>query len=470
MTIDLVVTPSRLFLAGLLGWLTGLFMPIQVNIFHLVLLLLLVVASQIFRPLQLIAISSFFLIGAGSYFNYYLTLITPDLPYSHAVRLSAIIFEPPTKYDTYNRYTAATSDGWRFSLNLTPQDILPRGTAIELTGTLVKAAHPDQPNLMLTSAKDKIFAKLRRAKIISAKPADLPIHVKSLLYLQNVFDRQIEKLLPEPMSSLLAGLLFGARSGLPTFILDNFKTAGLSHLIAVSGFNVTVVIGLFSIWTKPLAKQLQLIATTGFIGSYVIFTGASASVVRAGILAGLILLSRYLGRPTSITRLLIVTATIMSIHNPLVVRYDIGFQLSFAAVLGLIYFSTPFEKLLLQLKVPSELASVTGACTAAQITTLPIILFYFGNFTPYAILANLLVEPIIPLLTIIGLPMVLISFILFPVVYYLMLPISFLLKYIIIVSALISGLPYSEFLLPSFPLIFWISYYSLLCCYILTKR
>jgi len=148
----------------------------------------------------------------------------------------------------------------------------------------------------------------------------------------------LEKTLSSPMSSLAAGILLGVKGQMPYEFYQQLVNTGTLHIIAASGFNVMIV-------ASVLMKMAQVIFRRGVaigmgilgIVTYVLIAGASASVVRAGIMGSLTLVAFYFGRPAEARRLLFVTAGVMLLASPLML-VDIGFQLSVAATAGLLYF------------------------------------------------------------------------------------------------------------------------------------
>jgi competence protein ComEC len=229
----------------------------------------------------------------------------------------------------------------------------------------------------------------------------------SILWFKNKVSEEIHRLWPEPESSLMAGLLYGNSSNLPEELKNNFNRTGASHIIAISGFNITIisVVLLTVLIYLGLWRQQAFWVVVILIIFFVIFTGASASVVRAGIMGILVLVARQLGRLSRIGTVLVATALVMVIVNPYVVVWDAGFQLSFLATVGLVYVSPLLEKFFLftSLRTYNEMLLENLQSTlAALIMTLPLILFQFGRFSVVAPLVNVLILWIIPWLMLAG--------------------------------------------------------------------
>jgi len=214
----------------------------------------------------------------------------------------------------------------------------------------------------------------------------------------------IAAILPEPQAALLTGILLGVEAGIPAGLLDDFSATGTTHIIAISGFNITIVAGLFAGLATRVAGRRRAVwlATLGVV-LYTVFVGASAAVVRAAIMGLLYLWARHLGRESFAPVSLAAAAFLMTAANPYVL-WDVGFQLSVAATIGLVAYTGPLERAAERLlgrflslerarravRIVSEALIVT---TAAQITTMPIILHYFGRLSLVTLVTNFLILP-----------------------------------------------------------------------------
>ncbi len=165
--------------------------------------------------------------------------------------------------------------------------------------------------------------------------------------IKNYFVSKINQILPEPHSSFLAGLLIGAKKSIPPDLTAVFNKTGTTHIIAVSGYNVTII----AVFLLLLAQNLGLGRKKAFwliIVILIIFdiiTGLQASIIRASIMGALVLLASYLGRLSNIRNVLVLAAVVMLLINPKILVFDLGFQLSFLATLGLIYLNPVLIKL-----------------------------------------------------------------------------------------------------------------------------
>jgi competence protein ComEC len=253
--------------------------------------------------------------------------------------------------------------------------------------------------------KDPVFLS------VTSEPAD---PVRSALF---AFRRRalevLRALFPEPEGALLAGILLGEESAIPLPLQEAFSRTGTTHIIAISGFNISIIAGIFLSFTKRLPRRFPgwLPAVIG-IGLYTVLVGAAASVVRAAIMGGMAVFARHAGRRSHGLTSLGFAAAAMTLFSPWTL-WDIGFQLSFAATLGLILYADPlqdgFERLLVR-RISKEnarlAASVAGELflmtTAAQITTLPVLLLYFNNLSISAFLVNPLILSVQPMVMLAG--------------------------------------------------------------------
>lgn len=216
-------------------------------------------------------------------------------------------------------------------------------------------------------------------------------------------EHRLNRLFPEPESSFSAGLLLGSRRSIPSAILEAFNTTGLTHLLAISGYNITLLILFIAGMFRFLPQRWQILLSTVLIILFVILVGASAAVVRAAFMGILGLWAVWFRRPSEARHLLFLSAGVMGMWNPFLITDDVGFQLSFAATAGLIYCTDPLEKFFKRLriyeKIPTFFAMRESLMTtlAAQVFATPLIVVYFGRFSLIAPLANICVAPIVPL-------------------------------------------------------------------------
>lgn len=205
-------------------------------------------------------------------------------------------------------------------------------------------------------------------------------------------------------SSLVLGITFGIKQEMPGDFYDQLQKTGLLHVIAASGMNITMVggflLGLFALF---LRRQLALVFTILGIIFYAFMAGFEASIVRASIMGILVFSAQLTGRQSNSFLGLFLAGFLMLFKNPSLI-FDIGFQLSFMATLGLIYFRPLFflnskiKNLLRRVLIGDDLATTISA----QIFTLPILLVNFGSYSIFSIIVNVLVLWTVPIIMIIG--------------------------------------------------------------------
>jgi len=240
---------------------------------------------------------------------------------------------------------------------------------------------------------------------------------KVKLFLSRVkhsFENNVKKFLPEPHASFLNGLLLGERESLPQELVENFNRTGTTHIVALSGYNITLVgrflTGLLLFLTVPFQISFWIAVVAIFF--FVIMTGASASVVRAGIMGVLVLLAQKEGRMYRMTNALVFAATAMVFHNPQILRFDAAFQLSFLATLGLVYLSPRIGDILDKVfykirprlfvkksssrKLSDTLKQIFIETLSAQIAVLPLLVYLFGRVSLISPLTNILILVAVP--------------------------------------------------------------------------
>lgn len=268
-----------------------------------------------------------------------------------------------------------------------------------------------------------------------------------LYVVRRSFEKAVQKTLPEPESSLGIGLLIGSKQGFSQNLIDDFARVGITHIIALSGYNVTIIIiFLTDILLGFLTRRQIFVVSLILILLFVAMTGAAPSVIRASIITLLIAYGKTIGRKADMTNLILLSAAIMVAINPFVLRFDVGFQLSFLAFIGLVYFS-PIVSLIFNRRFfkpwPKPIKSAIVETFSAQMIVLPLILSSFGLVSLIAPLTNVLILPLIPA----AMLFIFLSTLIFwaiPAIGKLAFLICYLpLKYIIVIAQYFSKLPIS---------------------------
>ncbi len=339
--------------------------------------------------------------------------------------VEGVLTKPPDKFDSYHRlylrvervrlitetdFTEVSGDilanipvggDWRY------------GDRIRVQGELKTPPSDSEFSYEAYLARQGIYALMPYAKATqvsrdNGNPIMARIYALKLRSLTMVF-----RLFPDPEASLLAGILLGVESNIPEDVYRAFRQTGTAHIIVISGFNITILAGLFStIFGRLLGRWRGALLATIMIALYTILVGAEAAVVRAALMGGLSLYACQLGRRQAGINSLAFVAAIMTVISPRVL-WDVGFQLSFAATLGLVLYAEPFTVLITRLIariLPQSWVERTAAWVgeyllftiAAQLMTLPIILYYFHNLSLVSLLANPVILPVQPPVMILG--------------------------------------------------------------------
>lgn len=216
----------------------------------------------------------------------------------------------------------------------------------------------------------------------------------------------IGKSLPRQQAGLLNGILIGYREGLTEEVQAAFSDAGLTHIMAVSGANVAfLVLPLVFIFKKLRIRQnISCVLIIAFLLLFIYITGFEPSVLRAVIMGIVILLGRILMREADVYTTVSIAAILLLIYSPFML-FNIGFQLSFAATLSLVMLYKRIKALLSFKFMPPAVADVLAATLAAQLGVLPVTLYYFNKLSVISLLSNLLVVPLMEIITILGMAM-----------------------------------------------------------------
>ncbi len=208
--------------------------------------------------------------------------------------------------------------------------------------------------------------------------------------------RRIERVLPGDEGALLAGVLYGER-GLSQDANEAFRFAGMTHLIAVSGSNITLVVSLFVPLLLLLGyrRKSAIILSGAGILLFTLFVGAEASVIRAAIMGWLAILARVFGRKPDVTHLLLLAGTVMVLFDPWALAFDAGFALSFLATWGLIAWTEPLANIFRWVPKVFGLREIVSTTTAATFVTAPYLLWAFEEMSLAGLVTNLVAIPLV---------------------------------------------------------------------------
>jgi len=324
------------------------------------------------------------------------------LPFNTKVSFTAHIVAPPDERESFVYLTVLPQgERSRVRVSVPPYPLYHYGDVLTLSGVLTT------PESFLTDqgtvfdypaylARDSIVAEMKNAEASLISPAPLSMH--SLLYMSiEKLRSRIAHVIPEPAAALGSGMLLGGSNALGKELSNTFRRAGLSHVVVLSGYNVTIVSGFLLRVLTPLSRWLQLSGAGIGILLFVIATGGSASALRAGLMALTLLVARATGREYDAVRALLVATGAMILFNPLTLTADPGFQLSVMATVGLIFFSTPIEVRLVRFIRVQFIREAIATTLAAQLAVLPLIIHLSGIISLISLPLNVLILPLVPL-------------------------------------------------------------------------
>ncbi len=210
------------------------------------------------------------------------------------------------------------------------------------------------------------------------------------------------RVLPPDSAAFYSAMLLGSKGGIRG---EDLRDAGLSHIVAISGLHIAILFGicLFALYSLSINRSRAIWIAVFIIALYIVMIGAPASAIRAGLMVFVLALASLFGRPSVPWRALLFAATIMAAANPLIVRYDVGFQLSFAAVLGIITILRGRDNLFTAIPDNFGARSLVLVSVAAYLATAPLVILHFGRVAEWGIVANLFVVPLLPFILVAGL-------------------------------------------------------------------
>ena len=345
--------------------------------------------------------------------------------------VTGVLTEPPDVRDTYTNLRLSvqsvnTGDeslpvGGLILARILPGQTFHYGDGIRLRGQLKTPPENEEFSYRDYLAREDIHAYMSSAEATllpfrGGNPlAEHPGRVVAAVYaLKERSLAVIYRIFPDPEASLLAGILLGVDTGLPAELQQAYKDTGTAHIIAISGFNITIIAALFvALFSRLLGPRRGALAAVVGIALYTFLVGAEAAVVRAALMGGLALFARQVGRRQDGLNTLTFVAALMAVGNPSVL-WDVGFQLSFAATLGLILYAQPLQEWVTQrlsripllapraAHIAQPLSEYFLFTLAAQLTTLPVMAYQFGRISLVSLIANPFILPAQPAVMLLG--------------------------------------------------------------------
>jgi competence protein ComEC len=354
---------------------------------------------------------------------------------NYDIFVTGMVAEMPDYRDTYtnlriNAMAVDTGDG-DYPVKGTLLVRVPKnqkyhyGEIIRLRGNLKTPPENEEFSYRDYLAREGVYSYITKAEATVLPDEGGNLFLKAVYTLKEKSVAAIYKIFPDPEASLLAGILLGVDTGLPNRIQDAFKNTGTAHIIAISGFNIAIIAGIFiTLFSKMFGNRLGAVIAIVGIAFYTLLVGAEAAVVRAALMGTLSIFAKQVGRRNFGLNTLSFVAFIMTLFNPLTL-WDVGFQLSFFATLGLILYADPFSKFAESIisrlwspdiaqKVIQPLSDFVLLTLAAQVTTIPLMAYHFKRISLISFIANPFILPVQPAVMILGGLAMFISLIILP--------------------------------------------------------
>ncbi len=317
---------------------------------------------------------------------------------------SGTIMTTPEHHDTYQTFVMRPHEDSETYDVLVKTALYPeygRGEALEVTGraTLPKTMmeHGDARTFDYRTylhlhgiGSEMLYPKVVREE---SAPSSLSF-TTTLVRVRDYFVSSIERYVSPPASSLASGMLFGNVS-LSQDVVDAFRIAGLSHIIVLSGFNIAVLIGFVLLVLRFVPLGVRIITAGIFVTLFVIMVGGGVSVIRATIMAFIALTALLVGRAYTAHQALLLSLFVIIAYEPSSLLHDVSLHLSFLATAGIVYGSVSLKERLTRIgSITYREIIATTLC--AYGATLPYIMYTFGTVSVYALVANLLILPLLP--------------------------------------------------------------------------
>jgi competence protein ComEC len=328
----------------------------------------------------------------------------PVIPVGKPVTFEGEVVSEPVLRESSQSFQLETSLGMKVYVTGSQNENYPNGERLQVIGSLEKR---------LLNNNREIYTVFL-PQISHMKSSNTPVLAVASFVRQKITGFY-NRTLPPDSASLLLGIVFGIKGNISKSFMENLQAAGVLHVIAASGMNVTLIGGfLSSILVLFLKRQWAIALTILGLVFYALLAGFQASIVRATIMGALVFSAQILGRQYLAAYGLFLAGFLMLFISPDLLL-DIGFQLSFLATAGLLYLrplidSLFSKRLIKKLPVAEDLTTTI----AAQAATLPVLFVNFGSYSPWSIIANALVLWTIPILMILGGIGAILSFILEP--------------------------------------------------------
>lgn len=415
------MTASKIFLYFCLSFISGIFLSSFFNFSQLILLgfliLGLILISIFWRYKNLVVIGFFILflaLGIWRHRSAELGIVNNELrKFNDLNQNITLIGVVSTEPDMREKSQKITINSEQLTVNNEQKTISGKillttnrypeyqyGDKLKIRGELKTPFEFEDFNYKDYLKKDGIYSVMDWPKIELLEKGKYtgPTHAiyAKIFEFKNKLRKNIYQNLSPPQSSILAAMILGDKRQISQDLKEKLNITGVRHITAISGLHVTVLTTVLMSFLLALGlwRQQAFYFTIVLITIFIIMTGLQPSVIRAGIMAGLFLFAQYLGRQNTSSRAIVFAGTVMLWQNPLLLKLDVGFQLSFLAMLGIIYLLPIFRDWLkfIPWENPKNILAMTFS---AHLFASPILIYNFGYISLIGPLTNLLIVPLL---------------------------------------------------------------------------
>ena len=480
------LSKAKVFFASCLFFIisTGLASFLPVKILHynlawfagLIIFTVLLILFWQNKPIRLIFWVGLVLFLAVWRFGLALPIDTPDKIWHYngqEINITGLVVKEPDVRNNNVKYEVETQNFASLQRNiggkiLITTNLYPRynyGDELEIKCQLEQPEEFNDFSYDRYLAKYDIYSVCYYPEIIRTDSGRGNWFYKNIFILKDKLRLILDSGLAEPEAGLAQALILGDKRDISQDIKDDFSQAGVSHLLAISGLHISIIGALVMSFLLGLGfwRQQAFWLASLFLFFYIILIGAPASALRAGLMGFLALLALNSGRLNRLTNSVMFAGAALLFVNPKMLRDDIGFQLSFLAVIGIIYIYPVIDRWLDKIELPKlrGIRDIIAITISAQVLALPIIAYNFSIISLISPLANLLILWTLPFIMIAMLIGLLLSFFLPAFSFIFFLPAGLLIKYIIIIADKLTEIPYAYIKL-DYLNFFWIVLYYLI--------
>lgn len=354
------------------------------------------------------------------------------------------------------------------------------GDVIEFQCVLEQPSYIEDFNYPGYLAKEGVYAlcyqpeHIERVSHITYPRYTLRGVIQQLMMFRQFAKQRIDQSVPYPASTLVNSLVLGLKQELPERVRFFFSQTGTSHIVAISGMHLIIISTIITRigYGLRLSRKQSVLAALIIIVFFIAMVGFKSSALRAGIFSAASILALYVQRPKRMFTVIVVTALLLLLYNPLVLVHDVGFGLSFMAVMGIMYIGPYVEKKLK--RVPEgffKLRTTLSTTISAQIGVAPLIMYQFGSISVISILANVLIVPLVSVLISLGIITILASSVSSTIASWIGIGIHIIVTYVLFIVETLGTLPFASIHIP-LSAVGMITLYvmGILCGYIYTHK